>query len=106
MSDSLLMMLTTLPASFNSDQFATQLLGSERVACIQVLPQLTSHYVWKGNPEKSIESLVIIKFLAQHQDAVEAQVLQAHPYETPEMIIISPDKVNKDYLSWAQQLFS
>ncbi len=35
-------------------------------------------------------------------DALEKRVLGAHPYDTPEWLVVRAESVGEKYLSWAQ----
>ncbi|MEK9726725.1 MAG: divalent-cation tolerance protein CutA [Candidatus Margulisiibacteriota bacterium] len=102
---SLHIMHTTLPSSFDITPFSTQLLASQLVACIQVIPGIESHYIWNDRKEVSQESLIIIKFSAKYLSDLDKLIRKLHPYDTPELIVIEPNWVSQDYLNWANQLF-
>ena len=93
-------MLTTLPASAESDQFARTLVEERLAACVNVLPRMRSTYRWKNAIEQDDERQVVIKTTADRVDALRARVRELHPYELPEFIVLPVVDGERGYLDW------
>ena len=61
-------------------------MTSELAACVNIVPQITSVYRWKGKVEKDNEILLIIKSRKSRLQELTSFICQNHPYEVPEVI--------------------
>ncbi|XP_051899529.1 protein CutA homolog [Pristis pectinata] len=69
-------------------------------ACVNVVPQITSIYEWKGNIEEDNEVLLMIKTRTTKVSDLAAYVRYVHPYEVAEVISLPIDQGNPPYLKW------
>ena len=105
MPDTLKMMITTLPKDVDAKDFAKALLSNNRCVCIQIIPSVTSYYVWNNRIEHDDEMQLHIKFLSKNLKELESDIIDMHPYDTPEIIAIDLDHVSSDYLAWANSSY-
>lgn len=84
----------------HAERLAQSLVDARLAACVNVLPQMRSVYRWRDAVEHADEALLLIKHPAARFDALRAAVLDAHPYELPEIVAVSIDKVHPPYLDW------
>ena len=61
---------------------------------------MISHYRWEGQVERGEEAVMIVKTRASLADAVEAAVKELHSYETPAILVMPLESVEKSYLGW------
>jgi uncharacterized protein involved in tolerance to divalent cations len=54
----MLVVLTTTPGFSEGSELAEKLVEAKLVACVQIIPQITSVYVWKGKVQKENEQLL------------------------------------------------
>ena len=94
-----LLVLVSCPAG-KAEDIAVQLIDSELAACINVIPGIQSIYRWKGKVEQDTESLMLIKCPAGSYPELEAHILDAHPYELPEIVTVSELGGLTAYLEW------
>ena len=92
--------LTTVPVSFDARGLARQLVGERVAACVNIVERLTSIYRWKDAIEEEGEQLLIIKSASDRLEDLRENLLARHPYEVPEFIVISPADVAGTYLEW------
>jgi periplasmic divalent cation tolerance protein len=71
--------------------------------CVNVLPGMTSVYVWKGKTETSDEAVLIAKLGAEGAERAVAHILAQHPYETPAVLVLPVSGGNADYLAWVRE---
>jgi periplasmic divalent cation tolerance protein len=99
----MLIATTTLPTRLAADQLAAAAIAQNLAVCAQVEGPLHSHYVWEGRPAVSEEWRVTFKLLAETATALSAYVHGAHPYATPQWLVVKVEQTGEKYLSWAQQ---
>jgi periplasmic divalent cation tolerance protein len=94
------LVLITYPADADADAFARTLVEEHLAACVNVLPEMTSTYRWKGAVETAVERQVIIKTKAATVAALSTRIGELHPYEVPEFLVINIEAGSPAYLSW------
>jgi periplasmic divalent cation tolerance protein len=92
--------LTTLPIDADAEQFASQLVEERLAACVNVLPVMKSVYRWQNVVERADERQLIIKTTADRIAALEGWIQKIHPYDVPELLVLSIVQGSADYLSW------
>lgn len=76
------------------------LLNKKVAACVNILPVMESHYVWKGKRSGSKEAVLIAKTLSKHRKNVLALIKEHHSYECPCILFIDVKTGNRGYLKW------
>lgn len=102
----MLIVLTTVSTSTEAETLAEKIVTQKLAACVQILPPMTSVYVWEEKLQKESEHLLLIKTLPEKYDEVEAFIIANHTYEVPEIVAINADKVSDPYLNWLNATLS
>lgn len=92
--------LVTAPDLKVARRLARGALEQRLIACANLVPRLESHYWWQGNIESGKEVLLIMKTTRRQLPALERFVLAEHPYDTPEFLVLPPDRGSSRYLAW------
>jgi len=92
---------TTVATRADADRLASGIIERQLAACVQIDGPIVSFYRWEGKIERSEEYRLCIKSLAPTLPSLEKYVLSAHPYDTPEWIVVAAAQVGEKYLSWA-----
>jgi periplasmic divalent cation tolerance protein len=92
--------LTTLPADFESRDFGRTLVEERLAACVNLLPAMDSVYRWEGQIEHDTERQVIIKTSRERVVALWERIRELHPYETPEFVVLTIQDGSDAYLRW------
>jgi periplasmic divalent cation tolerance protein len=92
--------LVTTPDLRVGRTVAQAALTARLVACANLIPKIESHYWWQGKLESSAEVLIIFKTTKAKLKALEKLVVEKHPYDTPEFIVLPITAGNKRYLNW------
>jgi periplasmic divalent cation tolerance protein len=95
--------LSAIGAQPDAERVATSLVEERLAACVNIVPGVVSIYRWKGNVEQEPELLLVIKTLAERVDALKARLLELHPYELPEVVVIPIGGGHGAYLEWIAQ---
>lgn len=96
----MLIVLTTTPNIAEAESLAQKIVESRLAACVQILPQMKSVYVWEGEVQKESEHLLLIKTLPEKWDELSEFITTNHSYDVPEIVAVTAEKVSKDYLNW------
>ena len=72
------------------------------VLCANIVPRVTSVYVWEGKVCEDSEALLVIKTTDEVVDALSERLVALHSYDVPEVIslAIDPTRGNATYLKW------
>lgn len=95
--------LCTCPPD-TSHGIAQTLISEKLAACVNVLPQLTSYYIWKGKAQRDREDLLIIKTAIECVPALQKRLGDLHSYDTIEFVVLEVDgeSSGQDYLAWVR----
>ncbi|HVI09512.1 MAG TPA: divalent-cation tolerance protein CutA [Candidatus Binatia bacterium] len=94
------LVLTTAGSQEDAIKIARALVERGLVACVNVVPRITSIYRWQGKVEESDEVLLVMKTSAENFAAVRDEIRQLHSYDLPECIALSIEDGSAEYLEW------
>lgn len=92
--------LCTAPDEDSAHELAAQALAAGLAACVTMLPGATSWYHWEGKLEQASEVQLILKTDSSHQQPLIELLKSAHPYQTPELLVLPVLHGESEYLSW------
>ena len=69
-------------------------------ACVNVLPGIESTYRWQGAIERTAEWLLLIKSREDRVEALREALVEAHPYDVPECVVLPLEGGHRPYLDW------
>jgi periplasmic divalent cation tolerance protein len=93
---------TTVAHREDADRLAVEVISRHLAVCVQIEGPLVSHFRWQGQDQRTEEFRLTFKHLAGQRESLERHVLSAHPYDTPEWLVVRADSVGEKYLSWAE----
>lgn len=99
-SDRISFVYTTYPSVAEAEQTGRVLVQRRLAACVNILPNMISHYRWQGAIERGEETVMIIKTRAVLFDAVRATVKSMHSYKTPSILVIPIEDIDPSYRAW------
>ena len=97
----LMIVWTTVASRVDAERIAGAAVSSGLAACVQIDGPVRSLYRWEGKLETSDEFRLTFKCMPGQLPALEKHVLETHPYDTPEWIVVEAAAVGEKYLSWA-----
>lgn len=95
------LLLTTTSKKSDALRLTRAALTARAAACVQILPLMESHYLWKGKREKSKEFLLLAKTSPRQAVALEKLWFRLHPYDCPELVTLS-GRAAASYARWVQ----
>jgi periplasmic divalent cation tolerance protein len=100
MHESCVIVLTTFPADRDAESFARTLVEERLAACVNILSPMESIYRWHGAVEQACERQLVFKTTAARVEELRARMAALHPYEVPEMLVLSVTDGAETYLNW------
>ena len=97
---SALLVISTFPDADTARQIGTALVQKQLAACVNITPGIESIFHWKGKLDYEPEILAIFKTSEEAYPALEAALIELHPYDLPEVIAIEIARGSKPYLDW------
>lgn len=97
-----LAVLTTTDAADKARTLARGAVAARHAACAQVSGPVTSVYRWEGVVTTDEEWQVLLKTTAEGYPALERWLVEAHDYDTPEIIATPVVRGSADYLRWVR----
>jgi periplasmic divalent cation tolerance protein len=82
-----------------AEALARGLLEQRLAVCVNIIPAVTSLFVWDGQIVQETEVVMVVKTLTP-QEASDS-LAQNHPYDVPAIIAIPAD-ANAAFQAWAQ----
>ncbi len=99
-NDKPVLIYATFPDVECAETVGRALVEAGLAACVNVLPGMTSLYRWEGRIARDSECVLIIKTRAGLAEAVIAEGVRQHPYDTPAFLTLAVDGGSPDYLAW------
>ncbi len=92
----------TCPDRNTAERIAAALVELRLAACVNLLPGLHSIYRWQDAVEHADEVLLLIKSTAERYPALQAAIVEQHPYELPEVVAVEAAGGLPGYLAWVR----
>lgn len=100
--DTPLIVQTTVETKQNGQDIADIILQKRLAACVQISGPVESRYWWKEKIERSDEYIVSMKTFGSVFHTLEQALIEAHPYDVPEIVSFELKRVSADYLEWME----
>ena len=94
-------LMTTISKKSDALHLARAALNAKAAACVQILPAIESHYVWKGKRRKAREFLLLAKTSSRQAKVLEKLWSRLHPYDCPELVTLS-GRAAASYARWVR----
>jgi len=105
MNNQPIVVLITVPSKQVGERIAEVLLEQKLAACVNIIPGVSSIYLWKGIINRDEESLLIVKSRAGlFEEHILPTVQAIHPYEVPEIIALPVVMGLPGYLDWIREV--
>ena len=99
-TDSLLVVVTSLPNLEAARALARSLVDGHLAACVQISEGLYSIYRWEGKICEEQEVLLSAKTEPHLWEEICSFIKESHPYELPEILAFSPEHYEQQYGQW------
>jgi len=86
-----------------ADGLARSLVEGGHVACVNLVPGVRAHYVWKGELCRDEEVLMWMETSDEACASAVARLTELHSYDVPKILVLEPQGVNAPYLAWLHE---
>ena len=94
------LVLTTAGSEEQAQSIARELVNRRLAACVSIVRQVCSVYMWKGQVIEEDEKLLIIKSDAASFPRLREAIHELHTYEVPEILAVPISDGDPKYLEW------
>jgi periplasmic divalent cation tolerance protein len=104
--DDPIVVFCTAPSAEEAKTIARILVDERMAACAQIVPGMTSLYVWEGKPCEESEVLMLLKTRRRLFDALAERIRGLHSYRVPEIVAVPVSDGSPPYLRWMESNLS
>ena len=97
---SVVVVFSTFPSADKAAEVARTLVTEGLAACANLVGPVRSIYKWKGELQDDTETLAVIKTTRETFPAMNARLVELHPYEVAEVIALPVEAGHAPYLDW------
>ena len=94
---------TTVDSKETALKISGELVRQKLAACVQIIENITSVYMWKEKRETTSECLLLIKTKMDVFGRLAEELKKIHPYEIPEIIAKQIIDGSTQYLNWIEE---
>jgi periplasmic divalent cation tolerance protein len=94
--------LTTVGTDIDPATIGLRLIEERLAACVNALPEMDSFFRWHGAIERERERQLIIKTTTSRLPELERRLIEMHPYDLPEFLVIPILQGSEAYLRWVR----
>lgn len=98
----ILVVTTTVGSGPTATALARSMVEQRLAACVQVDPDVTSFYRWKGELCEDREARLVIKTAPGREAALRAFLAEHHPYELPQFVAMAVP-ASAEYAQWVRE---
>jgi periplasmic divalent cation tolerance protein len=99
-NDKAVLIYSTFPSPEAAERIGGALVERGLAACVNILPGMTSIYVWQGQRHREAETVMIVKTRAQLADTAVVEARRMHPYTNPALVVLPVSGGSPDFLRW------
>jgi periplasmic divalent cation tolerance protein len=97
---SVVVVFSTFPGPDQAAEIARVLVDERLCACVNLVPAVRSIYRWQDAVHDEAETLAVIKTTTERVTALQARLVELHPYDVPEAIVLPVTGGHAPYLAW------
>jgi len=99
MTAGFVLVFTTVADRGDADRIARTVVERGLAACAQI-SAIDSWYAWQGAVQNEAEFRILFKVAADAYAAIEAAILELHPYELPAIHAVAVERAHAPYADW------
>jgi len=95
-----LILLSTFPDEESLMELSKTLIKDKKLCACVNYTRINSLYMWKNDLKQESEFLALYKTTSKCIEQLKTEILDKHPYEIPEVVVLTVKDVSNDYLNW------
>ena len=99
-SSGAIIIISTFANEKSIQDFAHEMIVNARLCACVSYTKVRSLYWWNNQLNDEEEFIALFKTSNEKADELKNRIEKQHPYDTPEILVISVDKASKPYLDW------
>jgi len=96
--------LSTAANKNEAYSIANSLVENRLAACVNIVENIDSIYIWDDKVCKDSEVLMIIKTKKEFFKLLKDKILELHSYDVPEIICLDIKDGDEKYLNWIDKV--
>jgi periplasmic divalent cation tolerance protein len=100
------LIFTTCKNEAEARILARALIEKKLAACVNILSNMDSIYMWEGEIAEATESKLLIKTKSDKMNEVFLTIKAMHSYEVPEIQVIDVATGNLAYFNWMDEVLN
>ena len=98
-----MLVYTTFPDAAGAAETAEAVVAAGLAACANIIPGMTSVFIWEGRLEREQEVAMILKTTSARLEELIAETRRRHPYGNPAIVALPVAGGSGDFLAWIGQ---
>lgn len=91
---------STWPDAASAELTGSWLVEAGLAACANILPAMTSIYIWNGTQQRDGEVAMLLKTRASLAERIAAAIQARHPYDTPAILVLPVAGGSDAFIAW------
>lgn len=97
---SVYLVLSTASSLKEGEKIAQHLIRKGLAACVNVVPRLSSYFLWEGRLCREREVLLLVKTVKGKLRRIVKDIRGLHSYSVPEILFFKAEGGERQYVSW------
>jgi len=93
----------TYPTLEEAERIGGVLVDAGLVACVNIIPGMTSIYLWQGARHRDSECVMIAKTRADLANRVIGEVKSRHSYTNPALLVLPTSGGSAAFCTWIEE---
>ena len=98
------LIFTTCKNEAEARMLGKALVEKKLAACVNILPAMSSIYMWEGEVKEMTEVKMLVKTKTEKMNDVFLTIKAMHSYEVPEIHVIDITTGNLAYFNWMDEV--
>lgn len=98
------LIFTTCANKEEARAMAKELVQQKLAACVNILPEIESFYMWEDAVQNEQETKLLIKTKSEKMNQVIQAIKSLHSYEVPEVQVVDVATGNLAYFNWMDEV--